>query len=83
MRMVAPRTGAPEITLAENQEEYATLTVAVYQDRRGNELVLSRWRLEPDEIERLKNGEDLYVSLMTFGKPMQPIHVQVGPEGYV
>ena len=80
--MVAPRTGAPEITLAEEQPEYHPLVVAKYVTQGGVELLLSRWRLDPGEIERLKNGEDLYVSVLTFGNPLQPIRLQVGAEGF-
>lgn len=85
MDMIAPRTGAPEITLAEDQLEYKPLTVAVYGNNAGQgpRTLLSRWRFSDEERERIAAGEDLYVGLTTFGRPMQPIRVQVGPEGWV
>ncbi len=83
MRMIAPRTGAPEITLAEDQPEYSPLVVAVYETPQCVQLLLTRWRLEPGELARLNAGEDLYLSVMTFGQPLQPLRLQVGPEGYV
>lgn len=82
--MIAPRTGAPEITVAENQGEYTDLVSAVYGDNGGAGPItlLSRWRLTDEERARIAAGEDLYVTLQTFGRPMQPIIVQVGPDGW-
>lgn len=83
MRMIAPRTGAPEITLAEEQTEYAPVTVAVYAhpDLGGARTLFSRWRLTPEERERVAAGEDIYLGLVTFDRPMQPIMIQVGSDG--
>lgn len=83
MRMVAPRTGAEEITIAESQEEYKTLVAAIYETPEGHQILLTRWKLSVEEVNRIINGEDIYVSLMTFGTPMQPILVQVGPKGWL
>lgn len=83
MRMVAPRTGAPEITIAEDQHEYMPLTVAQYRFSDGSIGVLSRWRLNEYERAAIANGEDLYICMLTGGGPMQPIAPQVGPQGYV
>ena len=80
--MIAPRTGAPEITVAEDQLEYLPITMALYGDETGVKQMLSRWTFTPEERARIANGEDLYVALMTFGQPMQPISAQVGPEGW-
>ena len=80
MRMIAPRTGAV-VTIAENQEQYQTLTAARYQ-KDGVSVLLMRWQPDAHERARLAAGEDIYVSLMTFGQPMQPITVQVGPDGW-
>lgn len=84
MNMVAPRTGAPEVTVAEDQLEYAPITVAVYGDNAelGPRQILTRWRLSDEDRRRIAAGEDVYVALMTFGGPMQPISVQVGPDGW-
>jgi hypothetical protein len=83
-RMIAPRTGAPEQTLAEEQEDYAPLTVAIYGDNGdlGPRTLLSRWRLTDEERAAIAAGEDLYIGLVTFGQPMQPISVQVGEGGW-
>lgn len=84
MRMVAPRTGVPEVTVAEEQEEYAPITVGVYGDNRelGPRTLLTRWRLSDEDRRRIAEGEDLYVAVVTYGQPMQPLHVQIGPDGW-
>lgn len=81
MRMVAPRTGAPEVTIAEDQVEYLPVTAAVYEID-GVRTLLTRWRMDDAERERLAAGEDIYLAVMTFGNPLQPISLQVGPDGY-
>lgn len=78
MRPIKPETGAPEKTMAENQEEYHSLPVAEYAEG----VLLSRWRLNDEERERITNGEDLYIAFWTFGRPLQPVNVQVGPDGW-
>jgi hypothetical protein len=85
MRMVAPRTGAVEISIAEEQLEYKPLVAAMYQNPAygGALTLLTRWRLTEEEKARVAAGEDLYLSVMTFGQPLQPLNLQVGPEGYM
>lgn len=39
--------------------------------------VISRWKMSDDEIALLVNGGDVYLSLMTFGEPLQPILLRV------
>jgi hypothetical protein len=77
MRMVAPRTGAPEVTIAEDQEEYSPLVAAVYCFE-GQRTLLTRWRLSDEDRARIAAGEDLYLSVMTFNNPLQPVSLQVG-----
>lgn len=81
MRCVAPRTGAPEITVAENQEEYLTVTVAVHETEGGRSL-LTRWRLTDEERQLIAAGEDLYIAQLNFGGPMTPLQAQVGAGWY-
>lgn len=79
MRAIAPRTGAPEITLAEDQIEYSPITAGVYENADGSRALLTRWRLTDDERAAIADGEDLYLMLLTFGRPMQPVALRVGP----
>ncbi len=78
MRAVAPRVGAPEIMLAEEQEEYKTVCAAVITHDDGTIAIMTRWKFNDDERERIAEGEDLYLRLFTFGQPMNPIHIEVG-----
>ncbi|HLT92108.1 MAG TPA: hypothetical protein VKZ85_14335 [Woeseiaceae bacterium] len=83
MRMIAPRTGAHEITLAEDQLEYSPLVVALYYDHeQKSALLLSRWTFTPEERAAIAAGEDLYLGVLTHGQPFQPISLAVGPEAF-
>ena len=78
MRMIAPRVpGLDEVTIAEQQGDYKTLTAAVIPGG-----VLTRWRPSPEELARLNAGEDLFLAVLTFGQPLQPLSLQVGAEGW-
>jgi hypothetical protein len=39
--------------------------------------------LTEEEKAAIANGEDLYVGLITDGAPVQPMYLQVGPEGWL
>ena len=83
MRMIAPRTGAPEISVAENQPEYLTLTAALYSTPEGARALLTRWRPTPEEREQIFLGDvDIYLLQIIGEGKMQPVSLQVGPEGY-
>ncbi len=85
MRPIAPRTGYPEIAIAEEQEEYLPITVAVYpvQDNPTAHMLLLRYTLTKEERQAVAAGEDIY--LMHFypnGGPMTPVQAQVGSKGW-
>lgn len=77
MRPIAPRTGEPEITLAEEQHDYLPITAAVRMRPVGQSLV-TRWTLTPAERAAVANGADVFVETLTFGAPMQPVAVSIG-----
>lgn len=87
MRMVRPKLDAPQITIAEEQDEFKPVTAAlVYnstypavQTEHGplNAIVLA-FRPNDEERARLTAGEDIYISLLTFMRPMQGIIVSAG-----
>lgn len=83
MRPIAPRTGLPEVTLAEDQPEFKPITVALWSDPTGACGCLTRWRPSPEELTALLSGEDVFVAITTGGHPMQPVHVQVGAGVFV
>lgn len=79
VRAVAPRLGLPEVMMAEEQEEYMTLCVSPIQYEDGSSGVITRWRLDDEDRRRIAAGEDIFLTLLTFGHPMPPVAIQVGP----
>jgi hypothetical protein len=82
VRPIAPRTGAHEITYAEEQEDYMPLTVAIHPHTDGSRSLLTRWTLTPDERRLVAAGEDIYIAQLNFGGPMAPLVVRCGPAEY-
>jgi hypothetical protein len=80
MRAVAPRTGAPEVTIAEDQPEYLPVTVAIY-DHGNHRTLLCRFTFTAEERAEIAAGADLYVGQLNFphSPGMTPINVRVGP----
>jgi hypothetical protein len=79
MRMIAPQVEAPHVTVAEDQEEFKPITAAIVRHSQGVCHLLA-FRPSPEERQRLADGEDLYISLLTFGGPMQGIIVLTGKQ---
>ena len=77
-RNVAPRVGCPEVQLGQNQEEYYEVAAAVVTYADGSKSVLTRWRLSVKEQQQIADGADLYLTVYTFGEPMQPVNLEVG-----
>jgi hypothetical protein len=77
MRPVAPRIGGEEIMLAEEQTEYRTLpaTPVAIGDQLG---LCTRWTFTPEERAQIAAGEDLFLVILTFGQPLQPLDPRVG-----
>ena len=78
MRAIAPRIpDAGEVTFSEEQPEYKPITVALRGNSNypsGTEIV-TRWTFSPDERRRVADGADIFVSQLSFGKPMTPLNV--------
>lgn len=74
-----PGLEASEIVIARDQPEYIPLPALPldFPVEGGTAFgVLTRWRLTDEEREAISNGADLWVSLITFGQPMQPIRIE-------
>lgn len=83
METVQPQTGADEIVVAARQPEYQPLVCAVYFDEEHNTpVLLSRWKPTSEERERIAAGEDIYLGVLTFNRPLQPLIMQVGRDGW-
>jgi hypothetical protein len=85
--MISPQIDAPQVSIAEEQEEYKTVTGALarnslYGSQRPDGVNTVILAFRPDEHERavIANGGDFYVGLLTFGGAMQPIIVAAGKE---
>jgi hypothetical protein len=75
MDLVAPPGWEPR-TYAEDQPEYLPLPTLVSMDAAGR--VVSRWQPTAEERQRIAEGADVYVTVMTFHGPLQPQLVTVG-----
>jgi hypothetical protein len=58
------------------------LVAALYATEEGAPVLLTRWRFSEEGRARIAAGEDLYLAVTTFGKPLQPLAPQIGAEGY-
>ncbi len=82
MEPVDPRVPAallpPEsraIVFAKDQPQYLPLpTVLTPQGA-----VITRWAPTNAEKAAIIRGDDIYVVVLTFGQPLQPLRVSVGP----
>ena len=64
------------IVFGANQPEYRPLPA----ERVGNAVVgqiNTCWEFTPDEIKKVQETGQIYVSLLTFGQPLQPVLVSV------
>ena len=81
-----PQLDAPISRLAEAQPEYRPVDVAHYMNRtykRGEKwwnTLIYAFRPTDEERERIMLGGDIYISLLTFGDPPNPINIFAGKE---
>jgi hypothetical protein len=69
VRPIAPGLDLPVTIFGKNQPEYERLPA--YIDPDG--IVTSRWKLRWHERLRILLYGDLWLSVMAFGKPLQPL----------
>lgn len=75
-RPVVDTLEACEVIMAKGQEDkYNPLRCLASQAAEG--FRLSRWTLTPEQREAVANGADIFLELMTFNQPMNPIRVAV------
>lgn len=66
-----------EVVMAKDQQDvYNPLRILPGATRQGERL--SRWTLTPEQREAIANGADIFLELLTFNTPMQPIRMAVG-----
>lgn len=70
---------AHEVVYAKNQPEYNALRTLRSNTAEGR--VLSRWSPTAEQRQALAEGADIFLELLTFGNPLQPILMSVGEMG--
>jgi hypothetical protein len=66
---------AEEVVFAKDQPQYVPLRTLIYETYpgSGDVRVMSRWTFTADQRKAVAEGEDIYLTLLTFGQPLQPI----------
>lgn len=77
VKPIVPGEVHPVTVIAENQPEYEPLPAYVVRDRTG--AVLTRWKLTWRERLRILFLGDLYLEVLTFRQPLQPVRLSVAP----
>jgi hypothetical protein len=70
-----PGSESIEVVFGKGQPEYEPLP-AVYLDTLSRP-VLSRWRFTEEERAAIAAGADIVLTILTFGGPLAPSHLQV------
>lgn len=65
-----------EVIFAKDQPQYIPLRCFV-DDSRGDRRVTSRWTLTDEQRKAVAEGADIYLTLATYGQPLQPILMAV------
>lgn len=68
--------GAQLVVFAKDQAEYVPLPALVFPDGK----VLTEWALTEDERAAIGRGENLRLWIWTFGRPLQPVALDVTDE---
>jgi hypothetical protein len=57
------------VVFAKDQPEY------IPNDPQG--LIITKWQLSPEELERVKETGTIHLSMLTFNQPLQPVLLTV------
>ena len=68
------------VVYAENQPEYLPLPAMQLQDEGGT--VITCWELSDDELKEVVKNKKVYLSMMTFRNPLQPVSLQTSLAGF-
>jgi hypothetical protein len=74
-RPVIDALEAHEVVYAKDQPEYIPLRTLCGNTPESP--VLSRWTLTPEQRKAVAEGADIFLQLLTFGNPLQPIVMAV------
>jgi hypothetical protein len=67
---------AQEIVYAKDQPEYQPLPALPVNDVAGT--IITRWKLTWRERLAILFGRDVFLNVMTFGTPLQPVSLFIG-----
>jgi hypothetical protein len=80
---LSPRNGpvidgleSQEVVYAKDQPKYIPLRTLKSRSPQG--AVLSRWTLTPEQRKAVTEGADIFLELLTFHRPLQPIRIAIG-----
>ena len=62
-----------------NQPEYKDLPAQRYDGPLGQ--VVTCWKLSPEELRKVQETGEIWLSLLTFGNPLQPVMLTVDHPG--
>ncbi len=71
--MIAKEFPQQNIVIAENQDEYNSLPALVSEDG----AVTCCFQLDEAEIKQVKETGEIWLTVLTFGRPLQPINTSV------
>ncbi len=69
-----------EVCFAKNQSEYRPLRAL--KSMKNDGAILTRWDLTPEQRAAIANGADLFLEVLTFCQPLQPVRLSVTAEPY-
>jgi len=80
MKPISPIRGMEEeeVTYAKDQPEYQQLPTLKSSVRDGRGKIMMRWEFTKAEREAIADGADLYLEVLTFHQPLQPLRPFVG-----
>lgn len=67
-----------EVVFGGSQKEYIALRALRSSGQNGD--VLTRWTFTEEQRKAVADGADIFLNLMTFGQPLQPIRILVAHE---
>lgn len=61
------------VVFGANQPEYMPLPAQIVNGRSGQ--VITCWKLTTDELKRIQETGELWLSVLTFNQPLQPVNL--------
>jgi hypothetical protein len=65
-----------EVVLGKDQPQYIQLPALAIPDLPASPMI-TRWRLTVAELQKIMDGADIVLTVLTFKQPFQPVHLQI------